>query len=249
MNQKHNQSRAATTLLAALRADMRAAVDPKHRDGERAFFKEPINPLGVRVRDLNAIVALHWKEARGLAPRKLLDLCDELWRSGVFEEPVVASKWCGRALKKLDSEVAFATFERWLATRVDNWGHCDVLCTKCLGGLFERAPGLLPRSDTWLTSPNRWLRRGAAVALTPAARHGLHLARVFHVAEALLQDEDDLVRKGYGWMLKEASKPWPGEVLAFVLAHRERMPRVALRYAIELLPKDWRAQAMQTPWK
>ena len=227
---------------------MRAVADPNHRDGERAFFKEPINPLGVRVRDLNALVARRWKAARRLAPTELLDLCDELWRSGVFEEPVVASKWCGQALNQLGAE-SFGTFERWLATRVNNWGHCDVLCTNCLGGLIERDPSLLPRSDAWLTSSNRWLRRGAAVALTPAARHGSHLARVFLVAEALLEDEDDLVRKGYGWMLKEASKPWPSEVLAFVLAHRRRMPRVALRYAIELLPQDWRAQAIQTPWK
>jgi 3-methyladenine DNA glycosylase AlkD len=233
-------------ILHRLRADLRSAADPTHRTGSRAFFKEAINPLGVRVKDLNAIIARHWRQVRGLSGPELIALCDELWDSGVFEEPVVASKWCARALPRLGPE-AFLVFERWLATRVDNWAHCDVLCTKCLGELFARHPEMLDRGEPWLHSPNRWLRRGAAVSLVPPARRGLFLPQVFRVAVALLMDEDDLVRKGYGWMLKEASKPWPQEVFSFVLAQRLRMPRVALRYAIEHMSQDWRAQAMAKP--
>lgn len=232
-----------TDILENLRADLRAAAEPAHREGSRAFFKETINPLGVRVKALNELVARHWRQVRGLDTPAMLALCDTLWDSGVFEEPVVASKWCGRALPRLGPE-AFPVFGRWLSTRVDNWAHCDVLCTKCLGELFAPRPELLDQTTPWLTSQNRWLRRGAAVSLVPPARRGLFLERVFRVADALLEDEDDLVRKGYGWMLKEASKPWPQEVLDFVLTRRRRMPRVALRYAIELLPTDWRKQAM-----
>jgi 3-methyladenine DNA glycosylase AlkD len=233
-------------ILTLLRADMRTAADPAHREGSRAFFKEAINPLGVRGKELNAIIARHWRAVRGLEPGELLELCDKLWSSGVFEEPVVASKWCGRALPRLGVD-AFSTFERWLATRVDNWAHCDVLCTQCQGGVLTLDPRLLTSTEPWLTSPNRWLRRGAAVSLVPPARNGLFLDAVFRTAEALLEDEDDLVRKGYGWMLKEASKPWPREAFEFVLLRRGRMPRVALRYAIEHFPKDWRAKAMAKP--
>jgi len=67
------------------------------------------------------------------------------------------------------------------------------------------------------------------------------------VADSLLEDQDDLVRKGYGWLLREASKARPDEVFAFVMARRDRMPRVALRCAIELLPPQRRALAMQRP--
>jgi len=232
--------------LDNLRADMRQAADPAHREGSRAFFKVTINPIGVRVKDLNALVVKHWKLARGLESQALLDLCDALWDSGVFEEPVVASKWCGRALPRL-GVAAFPTFERWLATRVGNWGHCDVLCTQCIGPLIALHPQLMDHCTPWLASPNRWLRRGAAVSLVPPGRRGLFLDHVFRIADALLEDEDDLVRKGYGWMLKEASKPWPQEVLEFVLKRRARMPRVALRYAIEHMPPDWRARAMAKP--
>lgn len=238
----------STIILETLRADLRAYADPAHREGSRAFFKEAINPLGVRSRELNAIVSRHWPGVRMLQHAEIIDLCDLLWTSGVFEEPVVACKWCARALPSLGLP-AFETFEHWLRTRVDNWGHCDTLCTQCMGGLLALFPELPERTVPWTQSTNRWLRRGAAVSCVLPARRGLLLGHVFRVADLLLEDEDDLVRKGYGWALKEASRVWPREVLEFVLHRRERMPRVALRYAIELLPPDWRKQAMAHPEK
>lgn len=230
-------------LLRSLREELRAQADPRHRDGARAFFKETIRPLGVRSRELSAIITRHWPAAKALAPVEFIALCDMLWASGVFEEASVACKWCARALPGLGLD-AFATFERWLFTRVDNWAHCDDLSSHCIGGLLAMYPEAVEDTVPWLTSPNRWVRRGAAVSLVLPARHGLFLHHVFRVADVLLQDEDDLVRKGYGWMLKEASRTWPREVLEFILPRRSRMPRVALRTAIEHLPQDWRRQAM-----
>jgi 3-methyladenine DNA glycosylase AlkD len=61
----------------------------------------------------------------------------------------------------------------------------------------------------------------------------------------LFHDTDDLVQKGYGWMLKEASRRHPEEVFRYVMKHREDMPRTALRYAIEKMPGDWKRQAME----
>lgn len=233
-----------STYLTALRQELAANADEAHATGQRAFFKEPINPLGVRSAELNALVAHRWRELKRLDPAQLLDLCDALWRSEYFEGPVVAAKWCGRAVPRL-SPAAYDLFHTWLSTHVGNWAHCDVLCTGCLGPLLLRFPDLIARTRPWRTSPNRWLRRGAAVCLVPAARRGLLSPHVFSVADTLLEDSDDLVRKGYGWLLREASKARPEEVLAFVVARRDRMPRVALRCAIELLPPDQRTLAMK----
>ena len=233
-------------LLRSLRDDLRAQADPEHRDGARAFFKETIRPLGVRSRELSVIINRHWPAARALSPQALIQACDKLWDSGVFEEASVACKWCARALPSLGFE-AFDTFERWLSTRVDNWAHCDDLSSHCVGGLVALYPEAIERTVPWLNSPNRWLRRAGAVSFVLPARHGLYLHHVFRVADVLLDDEDDLVRKGYGWLLKEASRAWPREVLEFILPRRGVMPRVALRYAIEFLPQDWRRLALTRP--
>jgi 3-methyladenine DNA glycosylase AlkD len=54
-----------------------------------------------------------------------------------------------------------------------------------------------------------------------------------------------MVQKGYGWMLKEASKPHQDEVYQYVLKHRKDMPRTALRYAIEKMPPEMKKEAMK----
>ena len=66
----------------------------------------------------------------------------------------------------------------------------------------------------------------------------------YKVAEVLLEDTDDMVQKGYGWMLKEIANKRPREVFDFVMARKDRMPRTALRYAIEKMPAAWKKRAM-----
>jgi len=73
----------------------------------------------------------------------------------------------------------------------------------------------------------------------------MFLDDVFDIADRLLTDQDDLVQKGYGWLLKEASRQHQKKVLAYVLAHKKTMPRTALRYAIEKMPLDARKKAME----
>jgi 3-methyladenine DNA glycosylase AlkD len=89
------------------------------------------------------------------------------------------------------------------------------------------------------------LKRAAAVSLILPARRGKFLKEVFEISDVLLVDEDDLVQKGYGWLLKEASRKHQTEVFNYVVQNRKVMPRTALRYAIELLPKELKAEAMK----
>jgi len=89
------------------------------------------------------------------------------------------------------------------------------------------------------------MRRAAAVSLVVPARHGEFLAEALDIANLLLTDGDDLVQKGYGWLLKEASRKHTDEVFSYVMANKRAMPRTALRYAIELMPKELRAEAMK----
>jgi 3-methyladenine DNA glycosylase AlkD len=45
-------------------------------------------------------------------------------------------------------------------------------------------------------------------------------------------------------MLKVASQAHQQEVFAYVMKHKAKMPRTALRYAIEKMPKELKVQAM-----
>lgn len=83
------------------------------------------------------------------------------------------------------------------------------------------------------------------MSLIIPAKKGLFLNEIFTISDRLLTDKDDMVQKGYGWMLKEASKLHQDEVYQYVLRHRRDMPRTALRYAIEKMPPELKSEAMK----
>ena len=138
----------------------------------------------------------------------------------------------------------FSRFESWLKRYVSNWGSCDHLCCGPIGNVVATFPQLAPKVHRWTRSKNRWLRRASAVSLIVPVRSGRLLPKVFRTADTLLVDSDDMVQKGYGWMLKEAGNVFPDEVFAYVMDNKNRMPRTAVRYAIEKDPKDMRQKAM-----
>jgi len=105
-------------------------------------------------------------------------------------------------------------------------------------------PKLRKELKEWARSENRWLRRATAVSLIVPVKQGRFLDAAFEIARILLTDSDDLVRKGYGWLLKDVSIRYLSEVFDFVMMHKQVMPRISLRCAIERMPQDLRRLAM-----
>jgi 3-methyladenine DNA glycosylase AlkD len=106
-------------------------------------------------------------------------------------------------------------------------------------------PSLLLKLKGWARSHNRWLKRASAVSLIVPARKGIFLEDIFEIADILHSDSDDMVQKGYGWMLKVASQSHPEEVFNYVMKNRSTMPRTSLRYAIEKLTPEMKKMAME----
>jgi 3-methyladenine DNA glycosylase AlkD len=138
-----------------------------------------------------------------------------------------------------------ATFKLWIECYINNWAKCDSFCNHTIGDLLQKYPQLLSEVKNWAKSSNRWMKRASAVSLIVPAKRGLFLAEAFEICDTLLLDGDDLVQKGYGWLLKEESRTHQKEVFDYVFAHRAAMPRTALRYAIELMPKELKIEAMK----
>ena len=65
------------------------------------------------------------------------------------------------------------------------------------------------------------------------------------MADILLTDSDDMVQKGYGWMLKAASEANQKQVFDYVMKKKDIMPRTSLRYAIEKMLPELRLKAME----
>lgn len=213
------------------------------KDSDR-FFKEPMPCYGTKNVEMRRIAKEVLKSLKGMDKAGLFRLCEDLWKSGMLEECFVACEWSYAQRAAFTAE-DLDVFERWVKKYVDNWATCDTLCNHNVGDLVEAHPELVGRLRAWTKSKNRWMKRAAAVSLIIPARHGLFLDDVFFIADALLPDRDDMVQKGYGWMLKAASEAHCDAVYAYVVGKKAVMPRTAYRYALEKMPKAMRAEAMK----
>jgi len=81
-----------------------------------------------------------------------------------------------------------------------------MLCNHTVGEFIMMYPEFINRLKDFARSGNRWTRRASAVTLIIPARKGMFLEDIVEIAGILLQDNDDLVQKGYGWMLKASSE-------------------------------------------
>ncbi len=232
------------TILAQVREELKNNVDEKTERTAQNFFKEEIKAYGVKVPTVNKISKAIFSQIKNKPKSEIFDLCEELWRSGYLEESFVACSW-SYAMHKQYEATDFETFDRWVQRYVNNWASCDTLCNHTIGELIEKYPEYISRLKEWAHSDNRWVRRAAAVTLIIPARKGLFLDDTFQLATILLHDKDDLVQKAYGWMLKAASEAHQKEVFSFVMQHKATMPRTALRYAIEKMPPEMKAEAMK----
>jgi 3-methyladenine DNA glycosylase AlkD len=139
----------------------------------------------------------------------------------------------------------FKIFEHWVKKYVNDWAGCDTLCNHTIGTFVMMYPEYINELKKWAKSSNRWMKRASAVTLIIPARKGMFLKDVFEIADILLLDKDDMVQKGYGWMLKAASEAYQKEVFDYVMSKKTIMPRTALRYAIEKMSKELREEAMK----
>jgi 3-methyladenine DNA glycosylase AlkD len=233
-----------TDILDAVRSELAQSADEKTRDSAQRFFKEEAKFYGVKSAAVKKIAKKYQRSIKRLEKPEIFALCENLLQSGYGEESFIAFEWA-YSLRKSYQPQDFQVFESWVEKYVDNWAKCDTLCNHTIGAFIEQYPCFVENLKIWATSQNRWLRRASAVTLIVPAKRGDFLNEALEISEILLKDKDNLVQKGYGWLLKEASRKHQKEVFEYVMARKAEMPRTALRYAIEKMSEEMRRKAME----
>jgi 3-methyladenine DNA glycosylase AlkD len=167
-----------------------------------------------------------------------VDQLEALLESPIHEARAGALSIMGKSAthKKATAARKQELFELYMRRhdRVNSWDLVD------LGALYVVGPYLLdkPREIlyTLARSDNVWERRTAIVSTAAFIRKG-ETADTFAIAELLLNDSEDLVHKGTGWMLRAAGEADRPRLAAFLELHATAMPRTLLRYAIEKFEK------------
>ncbi|MDR2011079.1 MAG: DNA alkylation repair protein [Bacteroidales bacterium] len=231
-------------ILDKIRIELQNSIDEKTQNSNQNFFKEKIKFYGVKVPVVHNISKNVFNQIDKFSKKEIFHICEELWKSGYIEESFIACD-LSYYIRKDYEPCDFTVFESWLEKYVNNWASCDTLCNHTIGEFIEMYPDYSKIVANWALSKNRWVKRGAAVTFIIPARKGLFLDDIFKIADILLIDTDDLVQKGYGWMLKAASEKYQIEVFNYVMSKKDVMPRTALRYAIEKMPQELRIEAMK----
>lgn len=234
-------------IIADIRQELERQADLKLQKTSRRFFKEEIQCYGMKTAAVIALAKKYWKTVKDRPKVEIFELCEELYQSGYMEESFIVSHWAHELSGAYEQE-DLAVFRRWIDTYITNWASCDGFCNHTMGDFIEQYPEYIEELKRWTQSENRWMRRAAAVSLIIPAKHGKFLEESQEIAMLLLTDGDDMVQKGYGWLLKEASRKHTDEIFSFVMKNKREMPRTALRYAIELMPKELKSEAMRKDW-
>lgn len=131
------------------------------------------------------------------------------------------------------------------ATRANNWDLVDLSAPKILGEwmLDHPSPELLDRLSR---SESLWEQRIAIVSTLTLIRAS-RFADTLRLAERYLTHSHPLMHKATGWMLREVGKRDMATLCEFLDAHTPRMPRTALRYAIERMDAEERKAYMAIP--
>jgi 3-methyladenine DNA glycosylase AlkD len=125
--------------------------------------------------------------------------------------------------------------------RINNWDLVDLGALYMVGSyLFDKPRGVLYKLAR---SKNIWERRTAIVGTAYFIRKG-DVTDTFKIAEALVNDKEDLVHKATGWMLRFAGEKDRQRLLGFLDLYAATMPRTLLRYSIERLDKKQRDHYM-----
>jgi 3-methyladenine DNA glycosylase AlkD len=141
--------------------------------------------------------------------------------------------------KKTSAQRRKELFELYIKRhdRINTWDLVDRSAPYVVGGyLVDKPRNVLYKLARSKKMPER---RTAIVSTGYFIRQG-DINDTFKIAEFLLNDEEDLIHKATGWMLRAAGDVDRQRLLGFLDNHAILMPRTALRYAMEHFDKEQR---------
>ena len=226
----------------ALAAELAEQADKKRSLESQRFFQTDPGGYAEGDRFLGIPVPVQRKIALRFKDLPITDI-QQLLRSPIHEE-----RFCGLVVlisqyERGDDKRRDEIFDFYLSNTsgINNWDLVDNSAPRIVGDY------LLTRPRKVLTelaaSDDVWRRRIAIIATLRLIKHG-ELATTYLISRMLLADKHGLIHKAVGWALRETGKVSEPELIAFLKDNFARLPRTALRYAIERFPPKRRKRML-----
>lgn len=222
---------------------LRELADPSIAEHSQRFFKtgkgeygEGDKFLGIRVPVLREQV----KKYRDISLKEIR----RLLKSAFHEERLCALLLLVHKFAKGNEEEKTAIYKMYLNNTqyINNWDLVDSSAQHIVGAYLEDRDKQILQDLS--KSNNLWERRIAIMSTFHFIRKH-QFDETLNLSKQLLNDDEDLIHKATGWMLREVgNRDLPVEK-AFLKEHYKKMPRTMLRYAIEKFPEQERKKYLQ----
>jgi len=221
-------------IAAHIRRVLKDGGSAPHSEEVQWFFKEEVQSRGWYTAELRK-VAVRFRRSivREQGMDFLIRVADQLFSGRILEEKVFAVFLLEKQTKNF-TEKEFQIFASWI-DRVSSWADHDALAHYLLAPMVYADPTRCRKVFRWAQSPNRWRRRAACVALILRPEQKRLFAEIIRLSNQLLDDQDDMVQKGLGWLLREMTKADPERTVPYLMKIHGRAPRLVLRTACETL--------------
>lgn len=207
-------------------------TDPVRAKNLQRFFKTAPGQYGAGDRFFGLTVPMTRQLVKEFATLPLKEI-DALLASAWHEERLLGLLILVRQFQKGDHDDRKKIVGFYLAhtDRINNWDLVDATAPYILGQwLLTHPKAVLTRLAK---SSSLWERRIAMVTTFAFIRAG-DPSETFRLTKLLWNDREDLMHKAIGWMLREVGKHSGIGILdAFLKEYAAKLPRTALRYAIE----------------
>lgn len=225
-------------MLNELKEKIELLADPERAIKSLRYFKTGKGEYG----EGDVFIGITSPQLRALSKEyKTLALkdCLRLLTSNVHETRMLALFIMALRFKASDDTEQSQIYNQYLkhSRYVNNWDLVDCSAPHISGPyLLNRDKSIL---YTLVKSDLLWDRRIAMISCFSFIRDH-QFQDALNLSELLLNDQEDLMHKAVGWMLREIGKRDKEIELAFLKQHATSMPRVMLRYAIEKFDKGER---------
>ncbi len=189
--------------------------------------------IGVKVPLIRGLVKKYWP---------IIDLKEtlSLLHSEIHEERLLALLILVKKFERGGQNDQVKIYEQYLKNTeyINNWDLVDLTAPNIVGNFLLNQPrDILYRLAI---SKNKKKKRVSILATYSFIKKGEY-QDTFKIAELLLRDEQDLIHKAVGWMLREVGKRISLKIEEdFLKKYYQIMPRTMLRYAIERFPEEKR---------
>jgi len=221
-------------IAAHIRRVLKDGGSAPHVEEVQRFFKEEIKSRGWYTGELRKVAARFRRTIlRELGLPFLLQLADRLFAGQCLEEKIFAVLMLEKLTDRFN-DAEFRLFGSWLP-RISSWADHDALVHSLIAPMIVAKPTRTRSVFRWAKSRDRWHRRAACVALIQGTRRKMFLPEIKRLCKLLLRDEDDMVQKGLGWLLRETAKHDSKRTVPYLRTIRQDAPRLVLRTACETL--------------